>query len=126
MTVTDSRCEKNPAAGVSSIPLNSLKGAPAPSQPAAGAARASGPAELHVGEWACYGTGGRLLGGLAFTLQADGTYLDGDKKPSGRWARDVAASKLLFRGGHLDGQAGSKLTGQGMTLSNTVSCEPWR
>lgn len=126
MTVTDSRCEKNPAAGVSSIPLNSLKGTLAPSQPAAGAARATGPAELHIGEWACYGTGGRLLGGLAFTLRADGSYLDGDQKPSGRWVRDVAAAKISFRGGHLDGQSGSKLTAQSMALSSTVSCEPWR
>jgi hypothetical protein len=126
MTVTDSRCEKNPAAGVSSIPLASLKGAAAPAQPVPGAERATGPTELHLGEWACYGTGGRLMAGLGFILQADGTYLNGDKKPGGRWIREVAAARISFRGGHLDGQTGSKLTGQGMTLSNTVSCEPWR
>jgi hypothetical protein len=126
MTVTDSRCERNPAAGASSIPFASVAGAPAPSHPVAAAARATGPAELHIGEWACYGTGGRLLGGLAFTLRADGSYLDGDKKPSGRWVRDVAAGNITFRGGHLAGQSGSKLTAQSMTLSNTVSCEPWR
>jgi hypothetical protein len=73
MTVTDSRYEKNPAAGVSSIPLASLKGAAAAAQPVPGAERATGPTELHLGEWACYGTGGRLLAGLGFFLQADGT-----------------------------------------------------
>lgn len=96
-----SKCEKNPAAGVSSIPLASLNGTRAAATPVAGAGRAAGPAELHLGQWACYGTGGR-------------------------WNRDLATATVAFPGGRMDGQIGKDVKGQGMRLTNTVNCEPWR
>lgn len=125
MTVTDGlRCEKNPSAGASGIPLTNLQGTAAPAgKPAS---TAPGQVEPHIGEWACYGTGGRLLAGLGFHLQADGGYLDGDKKKSGRYTHNKAAGTIAFQGGFLDGQTGRGMKGQSFTLSNTVSCEPWR
>jgi hypothetical protein len=123
MTVTGAKCTKNPAAGVSSAPRASLSGTAAP---AGTPAAAVGAAELHIGEWACYGTGGRLMAGMGFHLQADGSYLDGDRKKSGRYANNKAAGTITFQGGFLDGQVGRGLKGQSFQLSNTVSCEPWR
>lgn len=125
MTVSDGvRCAKNPAAGVSSIPLATLQGAAAPAgKPAA---TAQGQVELHIGEWACYGTGGRLMAGMGFHLQADGGYVDSDKKRAGRYTHNKAAGTIAFQGGFLDGQTGRGLKGQSFDLSNTVSCEPWR
>jgi hypothetical protein len=80
--------------------------------------------ELHIGEWACYGVGGRSLIGLAFQLQQNGTYIDLDKKRSGKWSR--GPDSITFQGGHLDGQTGKNLKGNRFDLSATVSCEPWR
>lgn len=122
MTVTGATCTRNPSAGVSSVPLASLTGAQAPG----GKPTATPAAELHVGEWACYGTGGRLMAGMGFFLQSNGAYLDGDKKPAGRYTHNKAAATIAFQGGFLDGQTGSGLKGNSFQLSNTVSCEPWR
>lgn len=125
MTVTDGhQCTKNPAAGVSSIPLATLQGTAAPAGKPAAAA--PGQVELHTGEWACYGTGGRLMAGMGFHLQTDGGYLDADRKRAGRYTHDKAAATVKFQGGFLDGQTGRGIKGQGFNLSNTVSCEPWR
>jgi hypothetical protein len=122
MTVTGATCTKNPSAGVSSVPLATLTGTPAP----AGTPAAAPAAELHIGEWACYGAGGRLLAGLGFFLQPNGAYLDGDKKLAGRYIHNKAAGTIAFQGGFLDGQTGRGLKGNSFQLSNTVSCEPWR
>ena len=117
------RCVKNPADGVSSLPLATLQGSAAPpGKPAA----AAGQMELHTGEWACYGTGGRLMAGMGFHLQTDGGYLDGDKKRAGRYTHNKPAGSINFQGGFLDGQTGRGIKGQSFNLSNTVSCEPWR
>ncbi|MEO8027716.1 MAG: hypothetical protein ABI823_14635 [Bryobacteraceae bacterium] len=122
MTVSDSKCTKNPSAGVSSVPLATLSGNAAPRGAVAGAN--PGAAEFHIGEWACYGTGGRLMAGMGFVLQANGTYLDLDKRGSGRWRKTAAG--IAFQGGHLDGQVGRNLKGNHFDLSATVGCEPWR
>jgi len=125
MTVTDGRrCEKNPAAGASSIPLATLAGTPAPAGKPATAA--PGQLELHIGEWACYGTGGRLMTGMGFQLEANGGYVDLDKKRAGRYTHDKTAGTIAFQGGFLDGQTGRDIKGQSFNLSRTVSCEPWR
>ncbi|MFN0104393.1 MAG: hypothetical protein ACKV2U_20180 [Bryobacteraceae bacterium] len=126
MTVIDGRtCTKNPAAGVSSIPLATLSGAKAPDGQVAGAApAASGTSELHMGEWGCYGTTSRLI--AAFHLQSDGSYLDSDKKRAGRYIHAKASNTVAFQGGHMDGQTGRNIRGQRFDISNTVSCEPWR
>jgi hypothetical protein len=119
------QCKPNPSAGVSSIPLASLPGSPAPSGPTAAPpppARAAGKnAGLPTGEWACYGTGNSILFG--FFLQPGGTYLDGDKKPAGTYKYDSAAGTISFRGGSMGGQVGKHARGRHFDLSETVSCE---
>lgn len=122
MTFTGATCTKNPSADVSSVPLSTLSGTSAPT----GTPTAAPAAELHVGEWACYGTGGRLMAGMGFVLQPNGAYLDGDKKPAGRYTNNKAAATITFQGGFLDGQTGRNLKANNFQLSNTVSCEPWR
>ena len=130
MTVTsgpDKTCKPNPSAGVSSIPLASLQGsaAPAGAPPAAALAPAPAPrgagSTLAAGEWACYGTGGRLLIGLGFRVVSDGKYTDLDRKNSGTFTLQGGA--ITFRGGHLDGQTGRNLRGNRFDISGSVSCE---
>jgi hypothetical protein len=119
MTVTNaSVCRDNPGAGVSAVPLATLPGTPAP----AGAPAA----ELHVGEWACYGTGGRLMTGMGFRLQPNGGYVDLDNRRAGRYSYNKAAATITFQGGFLDGQSGKSSKPNSFQISNTVSCEPWR
>jgi hypothetical protein len=121
----DRKCVKNPSAGVSSMPLATLTGTAAPAGPVAGAAPVRALAvELHLGEWACYGVGGRLL--LGFYLQPDGSYFDRDRKGSGRYAHNKTAGTIAFQGGFLNGQTGRGIKGQRFDLTSTVSCEPWR
>lgn len=122
MTVTNATCTANPSAGISSVPLASVSGTPAP----AGTPTAAPAAELHIGEWACYGTGGRLMTGMGFRLQPSGSYVDLDNKRAGRYTHNKAAGTIAFQGGFLDGQTGRGLKGTSFQLSNTVSCEPWR
>ena len=123
MTVTNtSTCTDNPSAGVSSVPLATLSGTPAPT----GTPAAAPAAELHIGEWACYGTGGRLMAGMGFRLQPNGAYVDLDNKRAGRYTHNKAAGTITFQGGFLDGQTGRSLKPNSFQISNTVSCEPWR
>ena len=127
MTVTsgpDRTCKPNPSAGVSSIPLASLQGtaAPAGAPPAAPAAPARGAAgAVATGEWACYGTGGRLLIGLGFRVVSDGKYTDLDRKNAGTFV--LQGGTIAFHGGALDGQTGRNLRGNHFDMSGTVSCE---
>jgi len=122
MTVTlgpDLVCKNNPSAGVSSIPLESLPGtaAPAPASSATGGASA-----ISTGEWACYGSGGSLLIGLGFRAEANGQYTDLDRRSRGSYS--IQGSTITFKGGHLDGQTGSKFAGNRFALK-TVSCEKY-
>ncbi len=123
MTVTSSdgrQCKPNPAAGVSSIPLSSLAGPPAPAgaPPPAPAPPAGGPgvsSGLPSGEYACYGSGGRLLIGLGFKVPSTGTYTDLDRKSKGTYTIQAG----------LDGQTGRNLRGNKFVLGSMVSCEPF-
>ncbi len=125
MTPPQSTCKDNPSPGVSSAPWQSLGGSAAPAAASSRSATAAS-GEIHIGEWACYGAGGSLLAGLAFHLQANGTYLDGDKKPAGRWTRDSAAGTIAFKGGHLDGEVARGVKPASITLGSQVGCEPWK
>jgi hypothetical protein len=129
MTVTSSdgrQCKPNPSAGVSSIPLSNLQGAAAPAgtpPPAPAPAASQGSSVLATGEYACYGSGGRLLIGLGFRVVANGKYTDLDRKSSGTFT--VQGSSITFHGGHLDGQTGHNLRGNKFVLGSMVSCEPF-
>jgi hypothetical protein len=104
---------KNPAEGVSAVPVASLPGTPVGKSPAPGEKGGGSekptpkqPAQnatLYLGEYACYGTGGRLMAGMGFRLKPGGTYLDLDGKRGGRYVYDAGAHTITFRGGFLDG-----------------------
>src|SRR5258708_13186514 len=90
-----------------SIPLSSLQGAvapagappPAPALPAGGAGASSG---LATGEYACYGSGGRLLIGLGFKVPANGTYTDLDRKSKSPFT--IQSCAITFHRTHHHGQ----------------------
>ena len=88
--------------------------------PAGGPGVSSG---LPSGEYACYGSGGRLLIGLGFKVPSTGTYTDLDRKSKGTYT--IQAGIIAFHGGHLDGQTGRNLRGNKFVLGSMVSCEPF-
>lgn len=130
MTVTGRECKDNPSAGASATPLATLPGTPGATATPGSASSTSAPAQaagsLHVGEYACYGTGGRLMAGMGFRLQAGNRYQDIDNARGGAYTYDVRAATITFRDGFLDGQTGRNVRASGFALSSTVSCEPWR
>jgi len=129
MTPREYECKKNPAEGVSSIPLSSVAGnaaskvpAPAPSA----SANKSAATTLYMGEWACYGFGNRIMAGMGFVLDSKGGYADKDGARGGKYSYNATGSTLTFRGGFLDGQVGRNVKTTRFEISATVSCEPWR
>ena len=130
MTPPTRDCKPNPSDGVSSIPLASLSGTPAPppgqggaTAPPQRAPQASGSSSLPTGEWACYGSGGTLLIGLGFRIQAGGTYTDLDNKSKGTYT--YTGGSITFRGGHLDGQVARNVSPNHFNIG-TTTCEPFR
>ncbi len=89
--------------------------------PAAAPAPASG--SLRVGEYACYGSGGRILAGFGFKVLAGGRYADLDATRSGAYA--VEGDTVKFRGGHLDGTVGRALQKHNFRIGAQASCEPF-
>lgn len=78
---------------------------------------------LKIGEYACYGTGGRPMIGLGFKVVAAGRYTDLDGKNPGAFA--ISGSTVIFRGGHLGGQMGRDLNAARFRIGAQASCEPW-
>ncbi|QQS10667.1 MAG: hypothetical protein IPK81_13490 [Rhodospirillales bacterium] len=76
---------------------------------------------LKPGEYACYGSGGRILIGLGFKALAGGRYTDLDGKSPGTFT--VSGDTIVFKGGHLDGQVGRDLRNNTFRI-NSVGCEP--
>ena len=77
-------------------------------------------AGLRAGEYACAGSGGTILIGLGFKLNADGTYTDLDGKSAGRAVFE--GTNVRFVGGHLDGQTGRNVRGGTNFEINMISC----
>jgi pyruvate/2-oxoglutarate dehydrogenase complex dihydrolipoamide acyltransferase (E2) component len=105
--------------------------APPPAQPAQAKAPAAAPkapaaasaAGLKVVEYACYGSGGRIMIGLGFKVTAPGRYTDLDGKNPGTYA--IQGTNVVFRGGHLDGQTGRDLKDGKFTIGTLAGCEPF-
>jgi len=97
------QCKPNPAEGVSSIPLASLQGSPAPAgnpQPAS-AAKAGGSGKVATGSYECWANGqARML--LNFTIRSTSQYTGSDAK-AGSYSFDPGSGRISFRGGTLDG-----------------------
>jgi hypothetical protein len=127
----DSKCKDNPSEGVSAIPLVGLPGTPAGKAPSADVKTPPAPesretGNLYVGEYACYGAGGRLMAGMGFHLTPGGKYHDLDTARGGTYLYNAGDSTISFKGGFLDGQVGRHVRNTGFALSQTVNCEPWR
>lgn len=80
------------------------------------------PGGLKAGEYACFGSGGRILIGLGFKVQVGGRYTDLDGKSPGTYS--VGGDQVTFRGGHLDGQIGRDLKDNKFRVGTMASCEP--
>jgi hypothetical protein len=132
------RCSAYPAlsraAGVYIVEKNPREVRPAGAgnaQPAAAATPRPGPAAagprpggvLKAGEYACYGSGGRAMIGLGFKVLAGGRYTDLEGRNPGSYS--IAGDTVTFRGGHLGGQVGRGLKGDGFQLGLQASCEPY-
>ena len=118
MTVTTSdgkKCKPNPSEGVSSIPLASLTGSPAPTGPAA-AANPEGTGNKPAGKDGAHASvtaksydcvisiDATLQTVPGFTIKAGGRYMDADGK-NGTYSFDPAQSLVTFHGGSMDGNA---------------------
>jgi hypothetical protein len=77
---------------------------------------------LKVGEYVCYGSGGKVLIGAGFKVIDDSNYTDLDNTVSGTYA--VEGNTVTFTGGHLDGETGHDLQNGTFTIGMGVDCEP--
>jgi hypothetical protein len=81
------------------------------------------PAGLRVGEYACYGSGGRIMAGLSFKVLAGNRYTDLEGGNAG--SVSVSGTTVSFRGGFLGGQSGRNLRGHTFTIGAQADCEPF-
>jgi hypothetical protein len=96
------QCKPNPEEGVSSIPLSSLQGSPAPGGNPQAAAPATGAGgKVATGSYECWANGTpRML--LNFTIRSATQYTGSDGKP-GSYGFDAGNGRISFHGGALDG-----------------------
>ncbi len=105
MTADNRACKPNPAAGVTSIPVDTLPGSPAgaatviPSVAPIPASQGAG--QVSVGRYECWAGGTPQLG-LRFSIQSGTTYTGADGKP-GTFHYDSNTGRMTFSGGALDG-----------------------
>jgi hypothetical protein len=124
LTTSDGRqCKPNPSAGVTSIPLTTLAGSPAPAGPAAAppppAPAAGKPTGLSTGKDGAHGSvtaksyacvfyidspSSTLQTVPGFTIKAGGKYMDADGK-NGTYTFDPAQALITFHGGSMNGNA---------------------
>ncbi len=78
---------------------------------------------LKIGEYACYGSGGRIMIGLGFKVLAGNRYTDLEGGNRGTFV--VAGDTVKFRGGHLGGQTGRDLKSYNFTIGANAGCEPF-
>jgi hypothetical protein len=95
---------------------------------AAAATRKATPASasgggLKQGEYACYGSGGRIMIGLGFKVLAGGRYTDLEGGNAGTYA--VSGTNVSFKGGHLGGQTGRDLKNGNFRIGAQAGCEPF-
>jgi hypothetical protein len=89
---------------------------PARAQPAPGNS-------LHVGEYACYGSGGQILGGLKFNITAAGRYTAA-YGAAGTYA--ISGGNVTFRGGAMDGvTVREPKANNSFRVGSQAECEFW-
>ena len=133
-SLSDSKCLDNTSQGSEAIPLASVQGSIynpthtnqtvkiAPQQKPS----ANKSSTLYIGEYACYGTGNRLMAGMGFILKPNATYVDLDNKRGGSYTYNAQSATITFNKGFLAGQVGKNVKQTGFQISNTVTAEPWR
>ena len=84
------------------------------------ASGSAGAAGLQPGEYACAGSGGTILIGLGFKLDANGSYTDLDGKNAGRVVE--SGGNISFVGGHLAGEVGRNVRGGTNFEIGVISC----
>lgn len=94
----------------------------AASAPVAAPGRNDG-GNLRVGEYACYGSGGRILAGFGFKALAGGRYTDLEGGNAGAYR--VNGDSVTFKGGHLDGTVGRALKNGNFRIGLQATCEPF-
>ena len=86
-------------------------------------ATAQAPA-LKLGEYACYGSGSRVLAGMGFKVQPGNRYVDLDGKEKGSYT--IQGDRIAFKGGHMQDIAGHGLNAKGQFRAGKMAvCEPW-
>jgi len=81
------------------------------------------PAGLKVGEYACYGVGGRIMIGLGFKVLPGNRYTDLEGLNPGSFS--ITGDTVKFRSGHLNGKPGRNLRGHSFTIGTQAECEPY-
>jgi len=121
-------CVKNPAAGKSAYPLDSLRGTrvgtstPLPTLMAKKRVNVN----LRLGEYACTWPGGGLASKYRFRLGRDKTYTDLEGKRGGTYVFQQLEGTLHFKGGFLDKMGGPSIEdASAFQISPTLTCAPW-
>ncbi|MGI8543198.1 MAG: hypothetical protein ACR2MD_06915 [Aridibacter sp.] len=78
---------------------------------------------LKVGEYACYGSGGRIMAGLGFKVLSGNRYTDLEGGNAGTFV--ISGDRVKFRGGHLGGQVGRELSNYNFRIGAQATCEPF-
>jgi hypothetical protein len=78
---------------------------------------------LKIGEYACTGSGGRMMIGLGFKVLSGNRYTNLDGDQSGTFT--ISGGKITFRGGHLDGVIGRDLKDNWFTVASQAQCGPY-
>jgi hypothetical protein len=126
-TFPDAKCVDNPAANVSSFPLDSLSGTRVGSSAPMPAVMTKSLKTFvpRMGEYACVFPGGRMAANKGFRLKLDKTYTDVARAHGGTYVYEPFGMTLAFHGGFMDGQTGKFVEGTGLVLSPTLTCTPW-
>jgi hypothetical protein len=129
-TVTNNSCITNPSDGVESQPLSAVPGTIYITGKNTAATKTASTSDnissLYIGEYAAYGTGGRMMAGMGMILTSGNRYTDLDKGRGGTYIYNKQSGTITFKGGFLDGQIGKNVNTQGFDISSTVHYEPWR
>ncbi|RYD53859.1 MAG: hypothetical protein EOP60_09365 [Sphingomonadales bacterium] len=92
--------------------------------PEAAAPERAGPgpgSSLRTGEYACYGSGGRIMAGLKFNITGPASYTDA-YGAAGRYR--ITGTTVNFTGGALGGMTGYNLkSNNSFTMGSQASCE---
>ncbi len=112
----------NPKAVRKAVAARARPVSPPPAKPTP-PPKSAGKNGLKVGEYACYGSGGRIMAGLGFKVLAGNRYTDLEGGNPGSYS--TTADTVSFRGGHLDAKSGRDLRNHNFRIGAQATCEPY-